>query len=116
MVLNDVKLDLVRPNSSTAKRLAIHIRRNLVSRHPAIIIGEDGRSYLILPMTTNPIDKTVQLRKNPNPHPKAKDEKSYVIFRMRANKKGAFSAPLNWTLHPKDYEMIEEYARKKIKK
>ena len=112
MTINDIELDLVRPSSNTARRLAIHIRKNNISNHPAIIIGEDGRSYLIIPMTSEPIKKTVKLRRNPNPHSR---EDSYVIFRMRANKKSAFSAPLNWTLHPKDYEMIEEYARKKIR-
>lgn len=91
MVLNDVKLDLVRPNSSRARRLAIHIRTNKISEHPAIIVGEDGKSYLFLPMTTNSIAKTTKLKKNPNPHSK---KPSYVIFRMRANKKSAFSAPL----------------------
>ena len=115
MILNDIRLDLVRPNSSKAKRLAIHIRKNNISNHPAIIIGEDGKSYLFLPMTTNPIAKTIQLKKNPNPHPKTKNEKSYVIFRMRANKKSAFSTPLNWTFSPSDYKLIEDYARRKIK-
>ncbi|MDE7161334.1 MAG: hypothetical protein K2N65_01095 [Anaeroplasmataceae bacterium] len=110
-----MQLDLIKPNSSKAKRLALHIRRNLISKHPAIIIGEDGNAYLFMPMTTNPIAKTVRLKKNPNPHPRTSDEKSYIIFRMRANKKSAFSAPLNWTLSPEDYRVIEEYARKKIK-
>ena len=112
MTINDIELDLVRPSSSKARRLAIHIRTNKISNHPAIIIGEDGKSYLIIPMTTNPIKQTVKLRKNPDPN---SSKTSYAIFRMRANKKSAFSAPLNWILHPKDYEMIEEYARKKIK-
>ncbi len=115
MVIKDIQLDLIKPNSSKARRLAIHIRKNNISNHPAIIIGEDGKSYLFLPMTTNPIANATQLRKNPNPHPKTRNEKSYVIFRMRANKKGAFSAPLNWTLSPSDFKLIEDYVRKKIK-
>ncbi len=112
MTINDIRLDLVRPTSSTARRLAIHIRKNNISNHPTIIIGEDGQSYLFLPMTTHPIAQTVRLRRNPNPQSR---EPSYVILRMRANKKSAFSAPLNWTLSPEDYRMIEEYARKKFR-
>lgn len=112
MILKDVQLDLVKPGSSKAKRLAIHIRTNKISNHPSVIIGEDGNAYLFLPMTTNPIAKTTKLNKNPNPN---SHKPSYVIFRMRANKKSAFSAPLNWTFSPSDYKKIEEYANKKIK-
>ena len=107
MVIKDIQLDLIKPNSSKAKRLAIHIRANKASSHPAIIIGEDENSYLFLPMTTNNIAHTKKLKQNPNPK---SNETSYVIFRMRANKKGAFSAPLNWTLSSQDYKMIEDYA------
>ncbi len=112
MVIKDIQLDLIKPNSSKAKRLAIHIRRNLISKHPAIIIGEDGKSYLFLPLTTNEISQTKRLSRNPNPKSSVP---SYVIFRMRENKKGAFSAPLNWTLSPQDYRIIEDYAKFKIK-
>ena len=112
MVIKDIQLDLIKPNSLKARRLAIHIRRNLISKHPAIIIGEDGKSYLFLPMTTHNIAQTKRLKTNPNPR---SNEPSYVIFRMRANKKGAFSAPLDWTLSPQDYKMIEKYAISKIK-
>ena len=82
MTINDIELDLVRPSSNTARRLAIHIRKNNISNHPAIIIGEDGKSYLFLPMTTNNIAHTKKLKQNPNPK---SNETSYVIFRMRAN-------------------------------
>lgn len=58
MVIKDIQLNLIKPNSSKATRLAIHIR---------------------------------------------------------ANKKGTFSAPLNWILSPQDYKMIEDYAKSKIK-
>ncbi len=111
MLIKDIKLDIIKP--SKAKRLAIHIRKNRCNDHPAIIIGEDGKSYLFIPMTSNPISNTKKLKKNPNPlYP---NRPSYVIFRMRSNKKGAFTAPLNWQLEPSDYKMIEEYAKRKIK-
>ncbi len=111
MVIKDVKLDIIKP--SKAKRLFIHIRMNRCNNHPAIIIGEDGKSYLFIPMTSNPISNTKKLRQNPNPVHCNKP--SYIIFRMRSNKKGAFTAPLNWQLEPSDYKMIEDYAKSKIK-
>ncbi len=63
MVIKNVQLDLIKPSSSKAKRLAIHLRANRISEHPAIIIGEDGKSYLFLPMTTHPIKNTKKLKK-----------------------------------------------------
>lgn len=111
MVIKDIKLDIIK--QSKAKRLEIHIRRNRCNKHPAIIIGEDGKSYLFMPMTSHPISNTEKLKKNPNPLNANKP--SYVIFRMRSNKKGAFTAPLNWQLEPSDYKKIEEYAKSKIK-
>ena len=111
--LKDLKLDYIRPDSSTAKKLSIHFRRNLISQHPAIIIGEDGKLYLFLSLTSHKISNSVKLKINPNP--KKRNEESYVIFRMRANKKSAFSAPLNWTLTSSDYNLIIDYVNKKIK-
>lgn len=110
--LKDVKLEYINPKSSKARRLDIHLRNNKISHHPAIIIGEDGNSYLFLPLTSNPIAKSERLKRNPEPGNK---KPSYVVFRMRANKKGAFTAPLNWTLDPSDYKAIMDYANKKIK-
>lgn len=68
--LKNIKLNLVKPGSLRARRLEPHIRRNRASKHPSIIIGEDGQMYLFLSMTSHPIKNTVKLSKNPNPDKK----------------------------------------------
>ncbi len=107
-------IDIIKLDSKRAKQLPPHIRKNKITGHYAIIVGEDGNAYLFLPMATEKIKRNVNYKLNPNPNPKSKHS-SYVILRLRKNKKGAFSAPLDWKLSSKDLAMIIEYAKSKIK-
>ena len=112
--LKNINLELIKPNSRKAKRLDVHIRKNKIAGHYAIIIGEDGNTYLYLPMTTHELGRNVSMELNPNPNRKS-SKSSFVIFRMRANKKSAFTAPFNWQLSNRDLAIIIKYAKSKIK-
>lgn len=111
----NVSIDIIEPDSNEAKFLPPHIRKNKISNHYAIIIGEDGNLYLYLPMATRQIKRNVNHKLTPNPN-KSSNKSSYVVLRLRKNKKGAFSAPINWELSPKDIAIIINYAKSKIKK
>ena len=107
-------IDIINPKSKKAKLLPPHIRKNKITGHYAIIIAEDGDAYLFLPMVTKELSRNKNYPLNPNPN-RSSTRSSYVILRLRRNKKGAFTAPLDWKLSPKDLEMIIAYAKSKIK-